>query len=662
MSLNKSSESKLFNVPSVQREDPLVQRVSEYTASDKNNISYGEDRTAYQKYVDQMNYLALGFDNIVLEYDKLIDVLIKRAKLRNVSLPVSDKIKDSLQIANSIITIFGKEINSIDFEQYVELLKYEQIIASSHTASLVNESDPQLQLIKDKAAVISQPEVGAINTIKKEYQTYLNENDFDDLLIIDILVYNQYTAASNKSTIVSVSDTTDGNNILENNQPGPDEESKLEKIIDDCFPCLDRTIGILGELPKLKIWEYFINEMWKHFLSQLQQLARLKLALTHFGFGAAICSIIDILFNNLCLPDLVSLLAIIKMMIAKVKNALVGKFNLSAGAAINDLVTLIVSPVLDAILALLIRAITTIFSPLECIIDNLNREINKIFPAVNEVTEDLGFGPLTEPINLRTGSAEVRRMISDIQKERIELENKILTFINEKTKSWELKIWDENEALDLYIDLDRYARFVGMLYEIIDLVSVIKDATKSGMTEKEKQEAYQKICSHSIVYRKPWIDLIPVDLDGDDGNSFIQDIDNNIDNGEDPSNGYVPPVWVVYDDTVGDNFFDGDDITTVLDDETIEEIINNLNYDDTTSGGQDPLTLDQNLIDNYRQTKNRFKNLRDRYKNLKPIDKDQHDTIGFVVGTVDFAECLNRSNLQNYSQEQLNSWINKITG
>jgi hypothetical protein len=672
MTISKQSASKLFSTHTVERQEPFVERVDFH--ADPNSYTAEPDQN-YTSYVQQMNRLAYGFDSMSIEYDKLIDILIKRAELRDVKLQVTDIAKSDMSFANALSVLYGKQIKEIDFAAYVNLLKHEQIIASSHTVQLVNVDNPQLPDIKNTSSVISQPESAAITAIKKEYLKYLTNNNFDDLLMVDILIYNQHTALSGKASVQKLSETTDGRSVLRQGNASLENEDKIKDLLDECFPCAERSLMVLGQMPKIKLWDYFINNLWKQFLSQLQQLAQMKLALTNTGVGSSLCSMINILANSMCLPDLVALLALVKMMIAKVKNALVGKFNLSAGAAINDLVSLIIQPVLDAVLSLLMRAISSVLSPIDCVLDSIQYEMDKTLPAINEVSAELGYSSLAQPLSIQSPVRDIRKLMSDIQREKQDIEAKILTFINEKTKNWELKLFDENEALDLYIDLDRYMRFAGMVYEIIDLSKTVGKALKSGMTEEEKREAYQRICSHSITNGKPWINIIDVNDDpspiGDPRGTRGKDRTNPRDpiDPTRPIGDPGPPIGVpgydgdlIVDISIPPDFYDGEDIVSVLDDSEIKKIIDGLTYDTSVQDGSDPLALSDDLISNYRTQKIQFKNNISTINNIIKSNDTTDVQNFFVVGRVDFASCLALNNLQGQSDEQIQNWINKIIG
>lgn len=661
MSLNKESSDRLFSKPNIEWIDPDVVTIEGHDITPSVTIS----KDAYTKHAEGLKFLSRGFDNIALEYDKLIRVLIKRAVLRNISYPAAEKAKGNLLIANAIKQLYGAQIKQIVFSDYVKLLEHEQKLASAHTAALVS---PEKITLPDSAAannIMANPEINAINIIKKEYKNYLVEVNAEDLLLIDILVYNKFVSGSNKSLIREVATTTDGN-VLDNVVQDSNNESKVEELVKDCFPCLERTIDLLGQLPKSGIWDFFKDEIWRHFLSQLQQLARLKLSILNFQFGAGLCSLIDMFTNAVCLPDLVAVVQLLKMMIARTKFLLVSKFNLSLGSPLNDMVSLIVSPILDALIALLIRMINGVLSPIDCVLTSIEHELNKIFPVVNEV-----FG--TE-LNNKLGLSPRRqasKLIQDMIKGRNEIEAQVLSFINEKTKDWDLKLTDENDALDLYVNFDQYTRAAGMIYEIIDLVKNTSKALQTGLTDEERKQRYKDICFASINRNKPWLKIVRIDNpqpkddddgggDGDGGSGII--LPDPRDRDDDIIDIDIDDGIIIIDITIDDDIFDDDDILDILDDPLVREILEELGWPGTVEGGDNPLELDNDFLNRYKIIKQSVKDTITKIDRIKSVHNIEDIDDAIVTSTINFNDCMNFNDLDGSSKQQIQDWIDITTG
>lgn len=659
MSLNKESSDRLFDKPSIEWIDPKVVTVGVDDITPSVTIS----KDKYTKHVEGLRFLSRGFDGIALEYDKLIQILIRRADLRNIAYPAAEKAKGNLLIANAIKQLYGTQIKQIVFVDYIKLLEHEQKLASAHTAALVSPEKITLPTTDAANNIMANPEINAINVIKRDYKNYLVEMDAEDLLLIDILIYNKYVAGSNKSLIREVATTTDGN-ALDAVSDNIDNKSKIEELVKECLPCLERTIDLLGEYPKGGVWGFFKDEVWRHFLSQLQQLARLKLAILSFQFGAGLCSLINMFANSVCLPDLVAVVALIKMMIARTRFLLIGKFNLSLGSPLNDMVSLIVSPILDALIALLVRVINGVLSPIDCVLTSIEKELNKIFPAINEVfnTEidaNIGFSP----------RRHANELIESLIEGRNQIETQVLTFINEKTKDWDLKLTDENEALDLYINLDQYTRTAGMIYEIIDLFKNVGKAIQTGLTDEEKRQRYRDICQHSISFKKPWLQVIRIDNpppDDDDGGGGGDEGDGDIlpdprDRDDDIIDIDIDDGIIIIDITIDDDIFDDDDIIDILDDPIVREILEDLGYPETVEGGEHPLKLDNEFLKRYNIIKQSVKDTITKVDSIKSMQDVRMDD-AIVTSTVNFNDCINLYDLDGSSKQQIQNWIDITTG
>ena len=173
-----------------------------------------------------------------------------------------------------------------------------------------------------------------------------------------VVVYdnvNNFSAAPVNNTILKAMNSSD----------------PLATILQDCIPCLGRTLNlaninplddfiILLEDEIAKRWAY-INGLWQSM-----------------GSSFNVCDLLNY-FNSLCIPDLFALLAALTYYWVQ----LMSIFKLSIWNILWSLIQPLLQSILTGLDALLQKFIMLIMGPIDCIITSINHEYAKIYNLTN---------------------------------------------------------------------------------------------------------------------------------------------------------------------------------------------------------------------------------------------------------------------------------------
>lgn len=665
--MKQQDSNKLFYTPTSGRDNPPV--VSSLSDESAKQLTLLSSRTPLELFNQKMTALALGFDAVTLEYEKIIGVLANRADMLRLEMPVV-----STADRQAAKALFGTLPETITFDNYILILKKMQMLSAAVTAVTV---DPE-QIKETVSSQLATPEVNALNTLHKSFNQYLTSKEAYEFLLVEPVIVRQQDAVSRKSLtlyyaerIDETNPVTDPGNDTPASKPGKpnsktaeDIVSGMEDVIKDCMPCLERNEYLYSDYADNQFFNNFINDLSKNFWSAMAEVARYKIQIASPFFIPNICSVVNLFVEKLCLPDLNALLALLTISLSMIKNKIAGafKFNLDLGCLAVDLVMMSVSAILDVVLSYMVKVVSTVLSPVDCIFTSLQYEADRLSPVVsNPLSSYEPGGPLNAVLKPMRNS---ERQIKEI----------ILNLMNEKTKDWTIKIGGTEDALALYKDLSMYSQILGLINEIITYYKQLKGIRIDNL---KADDLYRRVCLNGILKERPWLGVLDNVLTntgssytpGTSSNSVAPDSSSNAIESTDssaPAFNIPTPTGKIYiiDSSINSDFFKGDDISTISKDPVLKELFKDMKYNDDYENGKDIYRVSPELIAEYEALKSSVAQISSDILSSDSRTNTQSSTIitdSTPVSEMTFTSCIENNSLSGYSQEQIQAWINKVT-
>ena len=142
-----------------------------------------------------------------------------------------------------------------------------------------------------------------------------------------------------------------------------------QSIIDECIPCLDRTLDVDLLAPLEDLLDDFEFDLEDRF-NTLKNIWEL---LNSDDFYSDICDLMDF-FSFQCLPDLVAILS----MLLWLWKSLLESFSLDINGALWSLIGMMMGPFLAGLESVIQQYIDMIMAPIDCIISSLLFQMSKI--------------------------------------------------------------------------------------------------------------------------------------------------------------------------------------------------------------------------------------------------------------------------------------------
>jgi len=142
-----------------------------------------------------------------------------------------------------------------------------------------------------------------------------------------------------------------------------------QSIIDECIPCLDRTLDVDLLAPLEDLLDDFENDL----LDRWNTLRNIWELLNSDDFYADICDLMDF-FSFQCLPDLVAILS----MLLWLWKSLLESFSIDINGSLWSLIGLLMGPFLAGLESVIQQYIDMIMAPIDCIISSLLFQMSKI--------------------------------------------------------------------------------------------------------------------------------------------------------------------------------------------------------------------------------------------------------------------------------------------
>lgn len=680
-----ADNSKLFNIPIAERTEPEVKPASVFIDGNERVPASELEAIRMQK---EFNFMLESFKVLATQYDVLIKTMINRGKILNLEMPAKALAEDNPLLHSSLISLFGEVPETLSYEKFVALIEHEHQIATIQASRAVTDD---VDAIKGEALKLFQSkEVQAIKAVKDSFTEYLKQVNAEEYLLVITLVGNKFNAGSSagqianfNSTISPIGGASPKDGSLDTNftpENIKEEKDAFDKIVEDCIPCLDRTISTFNAFSKSMEIKDLKDMIWRNLLSQWQQFSSIHLSFADNSILKDICSAINIFTNHVCLPDIVSLLSMLKMMLAKLQKLMSASFNIDVSLP-GDLISYFVSSILGMLMNYLTQIIATIMSPVDCIIDSLEVQSRKV--GLNLSADDIQSldeqglayvskykGVANKWTKEQTDVLKEYGIISTITKSVSRAYKSIFTDFEKVTREFnalsDSKVEKNVEIMDLFQAINHYKMQVEFLLEIYAMAKTYK---KLGDVKWNKK-LYRTICETTINNAFPWLETMALvkpkkettskQMDGSgtlpSGDKILPPQDYNLIPGLDkpdinPNEDEITSLLLV-DKSLPQGFFDVEDIETLLDNPLVAQALKNLDYSRPIWQGENPLILDEAFIQRYKQLKAERKTLQLEYLNS--------GVKGSPVNTVVIGDCLKANELEGFTEDQINQWINTL--
>jgi hypothetical protein len=142
-----------------------------------------------------------------------------------------------------------------------------------------------------------------------------------------------------------------------------------QSILDECIPCLDRTLDIDLLAPLEDLLDDFENDL----LDRFNTLNNIWKMLNSDDFYSDICDLMDF-FSYQCIPDLVAILSLLLWL----WKSLLESFSIDINASLWSLIGMMMGPFLSGLESVIQQYIDMIMAPIDCIISSLLYQMSKI--------------------------------------------------------------------------------------------------------------------------------------------------------------------------------------------------------------------------------------------------------------------------------------------
>lgn len=306
---------------------------------------------------------------------------------------------------------------------------------------------------------------------------------------------NQLTSLMSDS--VSVSSTEVDGGSLASVSVGEGVKSLLsdalgEDVMDklkECIPCGDRIISLLELHPSLD----FLSALQEDVERRLGILNDILDMLRNYDIYSDYCELLDIL-GDMCIPDLQRIIALLVSLImfrAPKKDMFI--------SLLRSLIGPLFAPILLGITSLLDQFSLILLSPLDCIIDHINLQIQKVH---------LKLDPKSPLSKMNNGLAELNKAIQDAKEE---VQEKLEWYINQVKKVLGDEVMGSGEYVKLNLEKLKFLRLISFIVAIISAIGKGRSiCSKDGRspTSQELDEFINNFLNPNVNYS------LRVDLDG----------------------------------------------------------------------------------------------------------------------------------------------------
>lgn len=562
-------------------------------------------------------------------------------------------------------------------------------------------------------ACIAQDQLQAISVLKDAYNKHLLEVNADYLLVNNI--YEGQVMAGTLSAMMKEATSMTDIPLVKIALDAPKDMTKqerldyfsknvskkqrdqLEAFRKNCLPCFNsRMITDIWDFfndgnffGQNLIGKYFVDPFLNNALKQLETIARLKKYLTGHWLLDDICRGLRSMPEIMCVPDLLAMLAAFTFALKDLKKLPGGiKFD------INDVISYLLMPLVNGLLALLKQLLELLLRPLDCIIASIKLQLKKVRNSqyVIKQYKDKTSGKLVSiPVkavghayNMTQGIGE--SLLDFIEPIRDSIYNKLNEIIKWVEAIAKDKLKKDKDTIEKIFKIKGLTTWIRIINSAIQLAKIANKVYKRGELNIEKfcRDLLSKDAPLAKVYQKQVIDKRFGESNStlyEHSRDFIEETQAgywNLGKEKKSSQDVVVPakkndtvldlepstmdLVVVEDPTIGEDFFAGTEIDNVI--ENLPFNLETLTYDD--SNGPDSDRLDYGFINQYRELKNELTQLNSLaepdnsqnkaiQKTLNKVNSNKPKTKGYIVSAIEVDSCFRED---SFSNAQLQEWIN----
>lgn len=653
--------SDLFKKTIITRSEPLVGggEVDQFIPGEYNEEL--NQKTPGELLDEKLVFLAEQFDNIINQYDMLLEVLEKRANLKNIKITQKD-LENNKALADACLVVFGERPSTLNFNTYIKVLKYQQVFAAEQVSKNADASTPD-DVNLNQIISSAGPEIQAMAVIQQAFVKKMQENDFPELLFTNAIVVNQQTAASAKSATQSIAERNDNHSPFNGSYLSPREQKDfLKDWLKDCFPCLDRSLySMRDDLGIRKLSLLGLDYLLSSWLNQLQELAKIKMAIADFNLIGNFCQFADFLKTKVnCVPDLLALYYLYKS--SKLNfDKLIWNLSLEITDFTSVLMNFILKGVGDAILGVMTKIMASVLSPIYCILTELEAHARKIDPlyfipadqpvgALPNLVQDVNTSLFSKEqyINIKT-----RELFNDLQ-------NKIITISNQLINQSYGTNKQHTSLMELTSEIATIGPWIGMVLSFVELGKSMEFNNKDFNWDV----FVKNVCVKSYTENKSWLTAVEIP------NTTINEILSK-NRGLSEQEGGASQVaqngtsFIIVDSSLPEDYFAEDDIETLLNNPIFQEAVQKEDEKASLEKGTSPFALDNDLVKRYQIMKDSFQTFKSAANNAVEEKESLYENLkagGFYPSKViNTSSCITSSGLSGYTEEQIQSWISKVT-
>jgi hypothetical protein len=247
----------------------------------------------------------------------------------------------------------------------------------------------------------------------------------------------------------------------------------IAAIVADCVPCKDRILDLLSLNPLEELWDIF-DAQYQSSIDFILDLYNLLVGDHSVEVFADFCSLFRVL-NFQCLPDLYGMIMML--------SSLIRKYSMTwkdLKLTLSDILGAMFGPTLSPLLGLMDKYIQLIVAPVECVIDSINAELQKI-----DVAEAWQLATTGKSDGGTFGAIDTDKVTETVSGPLLTL-RKYLKDANEEVEATYAKLRrDIREALGLQNEMDRQmfdlAYHIEMCTRLIGLIQALILAIQQGV-------------------------------------------------------------------------------------------------------------------------------------------------------------------------------------
>jgi len=348
---------------------PKPQRQSISFAVEKSKYSTTEKgSTLYDDFSEQKSLLLNGYNAMLFEIERLMNVIVERSKSYDLKV---ENTTDDVIVKALFYNVFNGEKKTITFEDYIDLIIYSKspngIIPSEYLGKLKDAFGKQI--IEKQAYDL----LYVYPLLQSAYNINTAASSLENIDAIDIYIDNNNHTTSHPSS--SSSSTSNVVNV---------SESKIKRIIEECWPCeqrlywIKKTFGMPFNAEGRKYYDMYFTQMWRTYLMELRNILSIKLGLFDYGLLSTLCAAGRMLLSYVCIPDLNSIASLLKTRLQALDKELSEDFSFAFGDILETSISYSIKFVASRMRDLLFQHMQLITGAVDCTLLALREQMRKL--------------------------------------------------------------------------------------------------------------------------------------------------------------------------------------------------------------------------------------------------------------------------------------------